>query len=190
MRRRYADPAGSPECAGMSAMGRAGRLEPPHGTTSVLPQSKLRMSDEWICGEQHEKDLCRCDDDRRVCTAGGARSRARRRRSAGCVVGSRRFGPDRGRSRCCGRLHGGAIYRSFMGTQEIQPPSHGETIQKPSFQAGSARAGTSHGRSRQGEFGTTRPSLDAVSPCPKRDATRPDAGMTDRRPTGSPALRG
>ena len=140
------------------------------------------MSIERICGEKHyETDLCRCGDNCSVCTVGRARSRARRRRSAGCVVGSGCLGTRRRRSRCCGWLHGGSLYCSLMGTEEIRPPSRGticKTVQKRSFQSRSVHTGSCHGKSCQGDFGATRPTFDAISPRRERDAACPDIGMS------------
>ncbi len=77
--------------------------------------------------------------------------------------------------------HGGSLYRSLMGTEEIRRLSPGtiyKIVRKRSFQSRSAEAGSCHGRSCQGDFGATRQTFGAISPRPECAAACPDIGMT------------
>jgi hypothetical protein len=97
-----------------------------HLSTAATQASNVQAR-KILRGEmRHEKDFCCCGDNPSVCPVRRARSRAHWRRSVRCVVGSSRFGTYWRGGRCCGRLHGGSLYCSLMGTEEIiRDPSRG-----------------------------------------------------------------
>ena len=137
---------------------------------------------ERFCGVRHEKDFCRGGDNPSVCTVARARSRTHRRRSVRCVVGSSRFGTYWRGGRCSGRLHGGSLYCSLMGTEEIiRDPSRRticKIVRERCFQSRSVYAEGWHSRSSGGSFGVTRETFDTISRRPERDAASSGIGMT------------
>src|SRR5262249_22578876 len=96
-----------------------------HLSTAAIQASNVQAR-KILRGVRHEKDFCRGGDKPSVYAVRRARSRAHWRRSVRCVVGSSRFGTYWRGGRCCGRLHGGSLNCSLMGTEEIiRDPSRG-----------------------------------------------------------------
>src|SRR5262249_49908730 len=85
--------------------------------------------------------------------------------------------------RCRGRLHGGALYCSFMGAEEIRPSSRWtiwKSVRERSFQSKTSNAGSCYVTSCRRRFGATRETFDAIGLRLERDAARPDTGITER----------